>query len=127
MPIVVANKVIGPTGTRPGQQSQAEQHMQKVLAILALGALAACGGGALSGDIGRACMSAGREAASPALCTCIQQVANQSLSSSDQGRAAAFFDNPDKAQQTRQSDAPRDEDFWDRYRAFADRAEAVCG
>ena len=101
--------------------------MRKVMSIMIVGSLAGCGGGGVSGDIGRACMSAGREAASPALCSCVQQVANQSLSRADQGRAAAFFDDPDKAQQTRQSDSQRDEAFWDRYRAFADRAEAVCG
>jgi len=27
----------------------------------------------------------------------------------------------------RRSDATRDDQFWDRYRAFASRAEAVCG
>lgn len=89
-------------------------------------ALAACGGGA-SGDIGRACIRADRDAATPSLCSCIQRVANQSLSTADQRRAATFFGDPDKAEQVRRSDAERDDAFWDRYRAFADRASAVCG
>lgn len=100
--------------------------MRNVLVLLAGLTLAACGGGA-SGDIGRACVRADRDAANPALCSCIQRVANQSLSTADQRRAAEFFANPDKAEQVRRSDATRDDQFWDRYRAFASRAEAVCG
>ena len=99
--------------------------MRRVFALLAATLLGSCGGG-VSGDIGRACMGAGREAASPALCSCVQQVANQSLNKTDQSRAAAFFDEPEKAQSVRQSDATRDDAFWDRYRAFADRAAAMC-
>jgi len=99
--------------------------MRKILILLAGLALAGCGGGA-SGEIGRACIRADREAATSSLCSCVQRVANQSLSAADQRRAADFFDNPDKAEEVRRSDAARDDAFWDRYRAFADRAEAVC-
>jgi len=95
-------------------------------ALAALVIVGGCGG-RVSGDIGRACMSGGRNAASPQLCSCIQGVANQSLSGSDQRRAAQFFENPDVAQQTRASDRGGDEAFWLRYRAFADRAAAICG
>jgi hypothetical protein len=70
---------------------------------------------------------ADRDAANPALCSCVQRVANGSLSTADQRRAAEFFANPDKAEQVRRSDATRDDEFWERYRAFASRAEAVCG
>lgn len=101
--------------------------MRNVLVLLAGLALAACGGGGASGPIGSACVRADRDAANPALCSCIQRVANQSLSTADQRRAADFFANPDKAEQVRRSDATRDDQFWDRYRAFASRAEAVCG
>lgn len=96
---------------------------------VALGAfwmLGGCGGG-VSGEIGRACMTGGRDAANPRLCSCIQGVANQSLSGSDQRRVARFFANPDEAQETRASDGYHDESFWDRYRAFTARAEAICG
>lgn len=99
--------------------------MRNILILLAGLALAGCGGGA-SGEIGRACIRADREAATSSLCSCVQRVANQSLSAADQRRAADFFDNPDKAEEVRRSDAARDDAFWERYRAFADRAEAVC-
>jgi hypothetical protein len=81
----------------------------------------------VSGDIGKACMDAGRAAANPALCSCIQQVANQSLSRADQRRAAEFFADPQKAQDTRTANAAATEAFWLRYRAFSDRASASCG
>jgi hypothetical protein len=95
-------------------------------ALGVLWVLGGCGGG-VSGDIGRACMASGRDAASPQLCSCVQGAANQTLSASDQRRASRFFDDPDRAQQTRTSDSSRDEAFWLRYRAFADTAEALCG
>jgi hypothetical protein len=94
----------------------------------ALGAflvLSGCGG-AVSGDIGRACLVSGRDAASQALCSCVQGVANQTLSPTDQRRAARFFGDPDRAEETRFSDRPSDDAFWTRYRAFADTAEAIC-
>lgn len=94
-------------------------------ALGALWVLGGCGGG-VSGDIGQACMASGREAASRQLCSCVQGVANQTLSASDQRRASRFFDDPDRAQETRTSDRAGDEAFWLRYRAFADRAEALC-
>lgn len=100
--------------------------MRKVLILLTMVALAGCGGGA-SGEIGSACVRAGRDAATPALCSCIQRVANQSLSSADQSRAADFFADPERAEEVRRSDATRDDAFWERYRAFTDRAEASCG
>ena len=102
--------------------------MRYFLMAGALASVAACGGGGrvVSGDISSACMAADRRDASPALCSCIQQVANQSLSGGDQARAATFFANPQLAQDTRQSDSFRDERFWDRYRAFTDLAEQVC-
>lgn len=89
-------------------------------------ALSACGPSA-SGDIGRACARSDRPAASTALCSCIQRVANQSLSAADQRRAAPFFTDPDQAQAMRARDDAGSEAFWDRYTAFADRARAQCG
>jgi hypothetical protein len=100
--------------------------MHRMLVLLVALTLAGCGGGA-SGPIGGACIRSDRAAANPALCSCIQRVAGQSLSGADQRRAAEFFGNPDKAERVRRSDADRDDAFWDRYRAFANRAAAVCG
>lgn len=95
-------------------------------ALGALWVLGGCGGG-VSGEIGRACMTGGRDAASPQLCACVQGVAHQTLSGPDQRRAARFFEDPDRAQETRASQRAGDEAFWQRYSAFADYAEAICG
>ncbi|PJI84980.1 hypothetical protein BC777_2974 [Yoonia maricola] len=103
--------------------------MRYFLLAGALASVAACGGGSgrgATGDISRACIDADRSAASPALCSCVQQVANQSLSGSDQARAATFFEDPQLAQDTRQSDRSSDERFWLRYRAFTDLASEIC-
>ncbi|MEO1639693.1 MAG: arginine transporter [Pseudomonadota bacterium] len=102
--------------------------MRYLLMLGALASAAACGGSSrgASGDISQACLEADRRAASPALCSCIQQVANQALSGSEQARAATFFADPQLAQDTRQSDNWRDERFWDRYRAYADLASEIC-
>ncbi len=103
--------------------------MRGLVTVVAVVVLAGCGGGArgVSGDLAKACIAGGRDAANRALCSCVQQVANQSLNGADQRRAAGFFADPQEAQDTRQSDRSSDEAFWDRYRAFADRAEASCG
>ena len=102
--------------------------MRYILLAGALASAAACGGGSrgATGDISRACLEADRRAATPALCSCIQQVANQTLSGGDQARAAAFFAQPQLAQDTRQSDRSSDERFWTRYRAFTDLASEIC-
>lgn len=101
------------------------------LALAAALTLAACGGGGgargVSGEIGRACISGGREAANPALCSCVQTAADQSLNGADQRRAAGFFGDPQEAEDARSSDSERDDAFWSRYRAFVDRARAQCG
>lgn len=83
-------------------------------------------GAALAGPVDNACMRAGRTS-DAALCGCIQQVADQTLSRADQRRAADFFQNPDKAQQVRASSRASDNDFWARYKNFAATAEAYCG
>ncbi|WP_444452727.1 hypothetical protein ACTTAI_17210 [Rhodobacter capsulatus] len=83
------------------------------------------GSAAFAGPIDNACLRAGRTA-DPSLCGCIQQVADQTLSRSDQRRAAKFFEDPDQAQETRVSDRASDEDFWLRYKGFAQAAEAYC-
>ncbi|KEO50537.1 hypothetical protein [Thioclava pacifica] len=78
-----------------------------------------------AGPVGNACMKAGR-AGSPALCGCIQKVADMTLSNRDQRRAAGFFHDPDRAQEVRMSDRQSDSDFWDRYKNFASTAESYC-
>ncbi len=100
--------------------------MRIIIGLISIVALSSCGGGRVSGDIGRACMDSGRSAANPVLCSCVQATANQTLSGADQRRAAEFFADPQKAQDTRQADGSSNEAFWQRYRDFANRAEAIC-
>ena len=76
--------------------------------------------------IENACLSSGRSQASGALCRCIGAVAQQTLTRSEQRRAARFFRDPDLAQQVRMSRSEADNVFWARYRAFGDTAEQYC-
>ena len=78
------------------------------------------------GPISNACMSSDRKARSRALCGCIQAVANQTLSGSEQRRAVRFYRDPQEAQDVRQSDRPGDERFWRSYKAYSERAERIC-
>jgi hypothetical protein len=107
-----------------------------VLLGLVLG-LGACGGPdrfdggrggrpVASGPISDACLGSGRKARSPALCGCIQAVANDTLSGADQRRAVAFYRDLQSAQDTRQSQRAGDQRFWAAYTAYAERAERVC-
>lgn len=101
--------------------------MRKILpaaAILLVGALSAQAVDARA--VENACLRSERPAATRVLCSCIQRVADEMLSFSDQRRAAQFFRNPDLAQQVRMSPTPADNAFWARYRAFGERAEARC-
>ena len=77
-------------------------------------------------QIERACLKSERGGGQRSLCGCIQDAANLTLSSSDQRRAAAFFDDPHQAQVVRQSDRRRDEAFWKRYKNFGQTAETFC-
>lgn len=98
--------------------------------LVAVLMLAGCGGGGargVTGDVGRACMAGDREAATRALCSCVQTVAGQTLSAADQRRAAGFFSDPQQAQDAKASDTSANEAFWARYDAFVDRARAQCG
>lgn len=76
--------------------------------------------------IERACMKSNRRAASRPLCGCIQRVADQTLTRKDQRMAAKFFNDPQKAQDIRQSDRESHEAFWKRYKKFGYTAGNVC-
>ena len=80
-----------------------------------------------AGRIERACKASDRKAASRALCNCVQRAADAKLSNADQRLASKFFKKPDLAQETRQSDDPRKERFWKRYKSFSAHAAKVCG
>ncbi|WBU57545.1 hypothetical protein [Paracoccus sediminicola] len=81
---------------------------------------------AMAGPIDSACVRSERGARQAALCGCVQQVADQTLSRSDQRRAARFFRDPHQAQVVRMSKSDRDNAFWARYKRFAGAAEAYC-
>ncbi|SFL11600.1 hypothetical protein [Shimia haliotis] len=75
----------------------------------------------------RACQKSDRAGATRKVCRCIQKVANQNLSKSDQKLAASFFEDPHKAQKIRQSDNRSHEKFWLRYKDFGTVVSASCG
>jgi hypothetical protein len=97
----------------------------KTLMLVALTA-AGLAGSADAGSIQRACVQSDRGGGNRALCGCIQQAADLTLSDRDQSRAAKFFHDPHEAQEVRQSDRSADEAFWLRYKSFGETAEAFC-
>ncbi len=96
------------------------------LALCAAVSLALLSGATFSGPIETACMRSDRDAANRSVCSCIQQVADVTLKSADQRRAAKFFRDPDLAHKTWISQKPGDDAFWDRYKEFGAQAEAYC-
>lgn len=94
-----------------------------IAAALALSTLPSI---AFAGPIESACNSSDRQSATRSLCRCIDSVADRMLTRSEQRRAARFFQDPDEAQRVRMSTSDRDNEFWDRYRAYGEMAEAVC-
>ena len=129
----------GADGKSASGQRETGEMKQAVILAACLG-LAACGGGTASkrsygaapqvrissGPIADACVAAGRQGATRRLCGCVQGVADRDLSVSDQRLAVSFFSDPHRAQEIRQSDNPRHEVFWQKYKAVAARAEQVC-
>ena len=99
--------------------------MQKTLTLAATGLILAATA-ALAGPIETACNRSDRKAANPAMCGCLQQVADMTLRNADQKRAAKFFTDPEQAQEVRMSTSDRDNAFWDRYKNFGATAEAYC-
>lgn len=96
------------------------------LLVVCSAAGALWGTSADAGRIERACKAADRKAASASLCSCVQRAANAKLTFADRRLAAKFFRKPDLAQETRQSDDPRKERFWKRYKAFSAHAAKTC-
>jgi hypothetical protein len=81
---------------------------------------------ALAGPIENACLRSDRSASNRPLCGCIQQVADMTLKSGDQRKAARFFADPDQAQKVRVSKSNSDNAFWARYKNFGETAQAFC-
>ena len=82
--------------------------------------------GAAANPVEQACLAAGR-ASEPALCTCIGAAASIALDDRDIRTVLGFFRDPQAAQDMRMSDRARDERFWQRYLAFQQIAEDLCG
>ena len=81
---------------------------------------------ASAGAVESACLRSDRAAANRAVCGCIQQVADMTLTGGDQRRAASLFRDPDQAQKVRMSKSNSDNAFWTRYKNFGDLAGAYC-
>jgi hypothetical protein len=82
---------------------------------------------AASNPIELACNQSTRENANPVLCSCIGQVARETLTFSQMRQGARFFDNPQRAQDIRQSDHIAHETLWLAWRNFGEAAEEMCG
>jgi len=82
--------------------------------------------GAQAEAIERACLRSDRNGADRALCGCIQDVADLTLTARDQKLASSFFSDPQKAQDIRQSDRRSHERFWERYKEFGAAAKEYC-
>ena len=100
--------------------------MRAVLSAVTLSLALLAPAAALAGPIETACNRSDRAASSRALCRCIDDVANRMLTRSEQRRAARFFRDPDEAQRVRMSRDQDDRDFWARYRAWGETAQAMC-
>ena len=81
---------------------------------------------ASAAPIEKACLNSSRQAANRSLCSCIQQVADITLSGSDQRLAATFFKDPDRAQKVHMSKSGQDDAFWSRYMTFGQQAQMAC-
>lgn len=81
---------------------------------------------ALANPIERACNASERDA-SRTMCSCIGEAADTALSRSQMREGARWFDDPQRAQDTRQSDRARDEEMWQAWRTFSSLAQQRCG
>jgi hypothetical protein len=100
--------------------------MKAVLSAVTLSLALLAPAAAIAGPIETACNRSDRQAASRALCRCIDDMAHRMLTRSEQRRAARFFRDPDEAQRVRMSRDQGDRDFWARYRAWGETAQAMC-
>ncbi|WP_417727137.1 hypothetical protein [Roseovarius sp.] len=111
--------------------------MKRWMMLSAVLALTGCGGAngfrgdtgsvpMATGPISTACMQSDRKARTRTLCGCIQAVANDTMSGTQQRRAVRFYRDPQAAQDIRQSKRSGDERFWEAYSTYAQRAEQVC-
>lgn len=81
---------------------------------------------ARANPIERACVQSPRGAADPAMCGCIGSAARRTLTAGQMRIGARFFDDPDRAQEIRQSDRRQHEVMWQAWRNFTEVAERMC-
>ncbi len=81
---------------------------------------------ASANPIQRACLASDNNS-SRALCSCIGDAADATLSRSQMREGARWFDDPQRAQDVRQSDRASDEAMWQAWRTFSSLAEQRCG
>lgn len=104
------------------------QMMKKpvLLATLAVASFPLFASMAVAGPVESACLRSDRPGATRAMCGCIQEAADMTLTNSEQRRAATFFKDPDKAHKVWLSKTEKDDEFWDRYKNFGATAESYC-
>jgi len=100
--------------------------MKRIKTLALVGALALAPVEAAAKQMQNACMKSDRNP-SRSTCQCIQNIADQRLSKSDQKLASRFFKDPHLSQEIRQSDRRSYEKFWLRYKAFGEVAGKTCG
>lgn len=94
--------------------------------VFVTGLVCVAAGAAFAGEIEAACLKSERARGQVALCGCIQDAADMTLTKKDQKLAASFFLDPHRAQEVRQSDSRNHEAFWERYENFGVAAETFC-
>lgn len=94
--------------------------------VIVAGLFGMATGAADAGQIETACLKSERARGQVALCGCIQDAADMTLTNRDQKLAASFFADPHRAQEIRQSSSRQHEAFWERYENFGIAAETFC-
>ncbi|MGI3168629.1 hypothetical protein ACRARG_05725 [Pseudooceanicola sp. C21-150M6] len=79
-----------------------------------------------AGPVSRACIASDRASSSYALCSCLQQVANKTLTRRDQRTVAKIFKEPQLAQDIKMSKTTANDVFWERYQVFGATATKTC-
>ncbi len=100
--------------------------MKKYLSVLFVALTITLPHQTIANPVERACNRSDRGAATRALCSCIGHVADNTLSRAQMREGARFFNDPQRAQDVRQSDRRSDERLWQAWRDFGDTAQATC-
>ena len=88
-------------------------------------AVLACAAPAFAGPAQKACLATERSPG-PRVCACAQQVADQTLSRSDQHIAASIIREPELFVKYQKDSSRRAQGFLTRYRLWGERVEQHC-